>query len=206
MNRKNAPGSLFKVFLKYQSRSIKFYVAMSITLLLLSSIIPLKLAIARYSEPEPQAILVLGGHKNRFKFAAQFSHSHPDLNLLVSAAYSKFEQNRTIFQQAGVSSQKVDYDFCPTDTVTNFTCSIDYLKQRNIQHIYLITSDYHMARSRAIATLILGSRGITITPVSVPSKGYPKESKIRIIRDCIRSLIWIVTGRSGASFNPDLES
>ncbi len=192
--------------LKNKSQSIALYFFLVTTVFILSSIIPLRLAIARSQEPEPQGIIVLGGNKKRFKFAAQFSHSHPDLNILVSASYSRFKQNREIFKQAGVSAQKVHYDFCPTDTVTNFTCSIDYLKKHNIRHIYLITSDYHMTRSRAIGTLVLGSRGIIITPISVPSNGYLKESKIRVVRDCIRSLVWIINGRSGASLEPYLKS
>ncbi len=206
MTYKNTRKKLKSKRLKKKYRLITLYLIFMTTVFILSSIIPLRLAIARYQEPEPQAILVLGGNKKRFEFAAQFSHLHPDLDILVSAGYSRFEQNRAIFQQAGVADQKVDYDFCPTDTVTNFTCSIDYFKKNNVQHIYLITSDYHMTRSRAIGTLVLGSRGIAITPVSVPSKGFKQESKIRVIRDCLRSLIWIVTGRSGASLNPDLRS
>ena len=61
-----------------------------------------------------------------------------------------------------------------------------------------------MARSRAIATLVLGSRGIAVTPISVPSTGRQPESKLRIARDCIRSLVWMLTGHTGARFNPDL--
>ncbi|NEP32959.1 MULTISPECIES: YdcF family protein [unclassified Moorena] len=170
------------------------------------SIIPLRLAIARHQAPEPQAILVLGGNKDRFKFTAQFSQSHPELDIWVSDYPSNFEHNRQIFRKVGISDQRIHYDFCPTDTVTNFTCTVNYFYRQDIQHIYLVTSDYHMVRSRAIATFVLGSRGIAITPVTVPSKGYPKESKIRVIRDCIRSLLWIVTGKSGASLNPDIKS
>lgn len=191
---------------KKQYRLIILYFILVSTVCVVISIIPIRLIIAQYQEPKPQGILVLGGNKTRFEFAAQFSHLHPNLNILVSDYFSNLEENRDIFQQAGISDKKIDYDFCPTDTVTNFTCSIDYFKQQNIQHIYLITSDYHMTRSRAIGTLVLGSQGIMITPVSVASQGYPPETKIRVIRDCIRSLIWILTGRTGASFNPDLES
>lgn len=206
MSHKNKLKKLKIKIFKKPNRLIILYLILMTTVGILSSIIPLRLAIARYQEPEPQAILVLGGNKKRFEFAAQFSHLYPDLNILVSAGYSRFEQNRAIFKQANVSDQKVDYDFCPTDTVTNFTCSIDYLRDHNIQHIYLITSDYHMTRSRAIGTLVLGSRGIAMTPVSVRSKGRIKETKIRVIRDCIRSLVWILTGRSGASFEQYLKS
>lgn len=190
---------------KNKHKLIKLDLLLMIIVCFLSFIIPLRLVMARYQQPEPQRILVLGGNKKRFEFAAQFSHSHPDLDILVSASYSKFEQNRTTFQEEGVSAQKIHYDFCPTDTVTNFTCSIDYFKKNNVKHIYLITSDYHMRRSRAIGSLILGSRGIVMTPISVPHKIQRQESNIKIIRDIIRSFVWILTGRSGSSFKADFE-
>ncbi|NEQ82646.1 MAG: YdcF family protein [Moorea sp. SIO2I5] len=189
-----------------KNRLNKFWLVLLPMGLLFISIIPLRLAIARHQAPEPQAILVLGGNKDRFKFTAQFYHSHPELDIWVSDGSSNFEQNRNIFSKAVIPKQRMHYDFCPTDTVTNFTCIVQDFSRQDIQHIYLVTSDYHMVRSRAIATFVLGSRGITFTPVPVPSKGYRKESKIRVIRDCIRSLLWIVTGKTGASLNPDLKS
>lgn len=174
-------------------------------LIFLIGFIPLRLAISLIHAPTPEAILVLGGNSDRMKFAAQFWQQHPSLEIWVSDYRSNFTLNSSIFQAGGVPEQKVHYDFCPTDTVTNFTCFLKQVARRDIQHLYLITSDYHMARSRAIASVILGSRGIAVTPLSVPSKDRQPESLIRIIRDFIRSLLWIVTGRTGASLNPDLD-
>ena len=72
----------------------------------------------------------------------------------------------------------------------------------------MLTSDYHMRRARAIATLVFGSIGIAVTPVALPFPAHliQPESKLRITRDCIRSLILIVTGRTGASLNAELKS
>ncbi len=61
-------------------------------------------------------------------------------------------------------------------------------------------------RAGAIAPIVLGSRGIIVTPVVVPSTGVEFESWIHILRDCARSVIWIATGRTGASFNPKIKS
>ena len=55
-----------------------------------------------------------------------------------------------------------------------------------------------MPRAKAIATVVLGSQGIAFTPVTVPSKGTA-ESKLRILRDTSRALVWVITGRTGAS-------
>jgi uncharacterized SAM-binding protein YcdF (DUF218 family) len=92
-----------------------------------------------------------------------------------------------------------------TDTVTNFTTLVEDFVRQKLQHIYLITSDYHMKRARAIASIVLGSHGIAVTPVEVPSQGDKSESLVRVLRDCGRSVVWILTKRTGASFNPHVE-
>ncbi|NEP14416.1 MAG: YdcF family protein [Symploca sp. SIO2C1] len=196
--------SILKKIQKSRLR-LKVGLVVLITLSGLFSIIPLKLAIALHQAPEPEAILVLGSAPSRMRFAAQFSHSHPTLEIWVSDYYSNFAANQLIFRQNGVRDEQVHYNFYSTDTVTNFTSTVEDFMAQDIHHLYLITSEYHMARSRAIATLVLGSRGIAITPISVSSKGRQPESTLRIVRDCIRCLVWIVTGRTGASFNPDIK-
>lgn len=173
----------------------------TVGLTVLISAIFLRIAITLNQSPFPQAILVLEGNSDRIEFAAQFARLHPNLKIWVSGNPKGLSLNRSIFRQLGIPDQRIHYDFCAIDTVTNFTCTVEDFTTQNVQHLYLITSDYHMARSRAIAALVLGSRGIAVTPVSVPSKNHQSESLIRILRDCIRSLIWIGTGRSGASFN-----
>lgn len=169
-------------------------------LLLFTIIIPIRLAIASHQAPHPQAILTLGGEPAREKFTAQFAQKHPSLHIWVSTGIPP-KQARHIFQSAGIPDDHLHLDYRAVDTVTNFTTLVPDFQQRHIEHIYLITSDYHMPRAKAIATLVLGSRGIIFTPVSVPSN-QPKESKLRILRDIVRSLLWIITGRTGANFNP----
>ncbi|HEY9706719.1 MAG TPA: YdcF family protein, partial [Oculatellaceae cyanobacterium] len=106
-----------------------------------------------------------------------------------------------IFRAAGISDARVHLDYRALDTVTNFTTLVADFNSRNIQHLYLITSDFHMPRAKAIATIVLGSQGIAFTPVSIPSN-EPAESKLRILRDTGRALLWMIVGRTGASFNP----
>lgn len=81
-------------------------------------------------------------------------------------------------------------------------CSIipTRLAAQKIQHIYVVTLDYHMPRSLAIAAIVLGSRGIFVTPVAVVSDQPALESPVRIARDCVRSVLWLLTGLTGASF------
>ncbi|MDB9354447.1 YdcF family protein [Nodularia spumigena CS-588/05] len=169
-------------------------------ILALLSIIPIRLAIATYQSPHPQAILTLGGGSDREEFTAEFAQKHPHLDIWVSSGIPP-ERAQAIFENANIANHRLHLDYLAVDTVTNFTSLIDDFKHKEIQHIYLITSAYHMPRAKTIATLVLGSQGIIFTPVSIPSP-KPRESIVRIVRDSGRSLLWIVSGRTGASFHP----
>lgn len=57
-----------------------------------------------------------------------------------------------------------------------------------------------MPRARAIAFIVLGSRGIVFTPLPVVSN-QNQESAFRIFRDVVRSLIWMFTNWTGVK-NP----
>lgn len=171
------------------------------TLIGLFSIIPAKIAIAFHQTAVPQVILVLGGDYKRMEFAAQFWQAHKDLDIWVSDFESNLNYNRRIFQQFGVPNQQLRFDGKATDTVTNFTFMVDKFADRKLQHIYLITSDYHISRAGAIASIVLGSEGIVVTPLPVLSSGEKSESLLRVMRDCGRSFLWIFTERTGASFS-----
>jgi uncharacterized SAM-binding protein YcdF (DUF218 family) len=171
----------------------------------LTSIIPIKIAIAFNQVPVPQAIFVLGGEDNRMESAAQFWQLQTNLDIWVSDYESNLNHNRQIFQRFSVPNQQLRLDGRATDTVTNFTSMVDKFIEQKLQHIYLITSDYHMQRARAIASIVLGSQGIVVTPLAVPSLGEKSESLLRVIRDCGRSLVWIFSNRTGASFNPHIK-
>ncbi len=167
-------------------------------ILVLLSIIPIRIVIASYIAPRPQAILTLGGSLGREEFTAEFAQYFPDLEIWVSSGLPP-QKSREIFQAAGIPDSRIHLDYRAVDTVTNFTTLVADFQQRQINHVYLITSDFHMPRAKAIATIVLGSHGITFTPVSIPSDRQ-KESRLRILRDIGRSLVWILTGRTGASF------
>ncbi len=192
---------------KYMSsKNLRFNHLILIGFLSLLSVIPIKLAIARMLAPTPQAIFVLGGSSDRMEFAVQFWQSHPHLDIWVSDDLLELEADRQIFLRFGVPRDRLHLDGRATDTVTNFTTLAADFVSHKLQNLYLITSDFHMRRSRAIAAIVLGSRGVVVTPVAVPSESIPPESLVRVLRDCGRSVLWIITGRSGASLNPHLQS
>ena len=177
-------------------------IALAAFLLILLGTIPIKLAIASYQAPQPQAILMLGGGEDREKFTAQFAQNHPSAIIWVSSGISCEKANK-IFREAGISQERVNLDYRAVDTVTNFTSLVKDFKKLNLKHLYLITSDFHLPRAEAIAIIVLGSRGITFTPISVPSQ-LPKETFLHISRDILRSIFWIITGYTGASLNPNI--
>lgn len=181
----------------HKRRGYRLFLA---ALLVLLSIIPVKLAIAYYQTPLPQAILTLGGGSDREEFTAQFAQMYPSLEIWVSSGAS-INNARQIFQAAGIPNTRVHIDRRAVDTVTNFTSLVPDFKKRHVQHLYLITSDFHMPRAKAIAFFVLGSQGIAFTPISIPSN-KPPESWLHILRDSSRALLWIIIRRTGASFNP----
>lgn len=174
-------------------------------MVLLLGSIALKLTITIHQAPQPEAIIVLGGGTGREEAAAQLAKHDPELEVWVSSGDKPPQAGYAVFQAAGVTIERVHLDYRATDTVTNFTTLVAEFKQHDIRHLYLVTSDFHMPRATAIATLVLGSQGIAFTPIAVPSN-RPKESMLRIVRDCARSLLWIVTRQTGENLGDLLKT
>jgi uncharacterized SAM-binding protein YcdF (DUF218 family) len=168
----------------------------AVTVLLSLGYIPARLALAQQQAPDPKVILILGGSSDRETIAAQLAHHQPNLDIWVS---SGSPYAASIFREAGIPNSRLHLDCRATDTVTNFTTVVSDFKRRGIQHVYVLTSEFHMARAIAIATVVFGSQGIAFTPVSVPNLQPRTESRLRILRDVGRSLVWVASGRTGAS-------
>lgn len=183
--------------IKMKQRLFLSLVGITIIIIVLG-LIPLKLAIARYQVSQPQAILTLGGGQDREEFTAKFAQTHPNLPIWVSTG-SPNHIIRQIFREAGITETRLHLDRRAVDTVTNFTTLVEDFQRNRIKHLYLITSDFHMTRARAIAFFVLGSHGITFTSVSLPSKESP-ESRLIVVRDACRALLWLFTGYTGANF------
>lgn len=171
-------------------------------LVLLISFIPIRLVLAQMRSPIPQVIFTLGGGSGREEFTALFAQQHPTLDIWVSSGAST-QQAKDIFRRAAIADNRINIDRRAIDTVTNFTSLVKDFRDRDIHHLYLITSDFHMRRARAIAFFVFGSRGITTTPVIITSQ-QPNESLIKVARDIGRSILWIATGHTGASLHPQL--
>jgi len=170
--------------------------ALATLLIVLLSYIPAQMLLTRIQFPQPQAIFTLGGRPAREAFTAEFAQIHPDLPIWISSGMNPIKA-QPLFTAAEVDLSRVRFDFHATDTVTNFTTLVDEFDRRQIRHVYLITSDFHMTRARAIAAIVFGSRGIITTPVIVPSPTAP-ESTAHVLRDVVRSVVWLLTQKTGA--------
>lgn len=155
---------------------------------------------------QPQAIFVLGGSPEREAFAAEFAREHPNLPVWVSSG-SPEDYAYWVFSESQIASDRLHLDYRAVDTVTNFTSLVEDFQDKNIRSLYLITSDYHMRRARTIGAIVFGSRGIEFEAVPIPSD-EPEESLGKVARDAARSLLWVMTGRTGASLrnHPTVQS
>lgn len=142
----------------------------------------------------PEALLVLGGHEERERYAAQLAQQHPDLPIWISSG-SPQAYAQEIFRNAGIKSDRLHFDYRAKDTVTNFTTLVDELKAQGVDSVYLITSENHMRRAKIIGDIVLRSRGINFQPISVPSKNPPEPIE-KTVRDGARACFWLVTGRT----------
>lgn len=164
------------------------------------SVIPIRIAIATNQAPIPQAIFILGGDPKREIAAAQIAAYYPDITIWISSGELP-TQTQAMFQTVGVRADRLNLDYKASDTVTNFTTLVLDLKTQDIQHVYLITSDFHMPRAKAIGTIVFGSQGIVLTPIAI-SSNRPAEPTYKMVRDISRSLLWLATGRTGTRLRP----
>lgn len=138
-----------------------------------------------------KAIFVLGGEVERDLYAVQLGEEVPGTLVFVSSPGGGAEERLRSLELA--SRLRLSWD--ATDTVTNFSTVIPSLIRAGVTHVLLVTSPYHMPRSRAIASVMLGAVGITFErrPV-VGGLEIPVEPHWKTWRDCLRAWLWRLTG------------
>ena len=193
------------MFFKFQSREESNLVLVNpiskLRKLMLLSLVSASLCVGFKPIPQnidttPDALLVLGGHEERERFAASLAQKYPDLPIWISSG-SPQHYAQEIFNRAGIKSDRLHFDYRASDTVTNFTTLVSELKKEGIDSVYLITSENHMARAKVIGEIVFGSRGINFEPIAVPSNN-PPEPVEKCVRDGARSILWLLTGHTGA--------
>lgn len=189
--------------MKYWKQAL-FYVfsAISVTITLAWLNAQIRLIFATHQTPTPQIALVLGGRAERERFAAHLARQQPMLDVWISTGRPRCTLEE-IFKLEDVSLSRLHTDYQATDTVTNFTTMVSKLKVQDVKHLYLVTSAFHMPRSEAIAFWVLGSHGIAYTPITVDDEYKISEPQHKIWRDVMRSWLWLLTGRSSSSLDPN---
>ncbi len=159
--------------------------------------------------PPPQLIFVLGGDVERERVAAELAR-RDGLPVIVSGG-SNPEYAHWLFRGRGLDDNRVRLDYRATDTLSNFTSVVDDLKLAKIRHMLLITSSDHMDRALLVGRVVAGSRGIALTPVTVPcGERCEPEDWRKVWGDGLRAGLWLLTGRdlrdwAAVRFGPLLE-
>jgi uncharacterized SAM-binding protein YcdF (DUF218 family) len=142
-------------------------------------------------KPMPQAIFVLGGDRERETFAVELARENTELHLWISSGQSDADRLLSIPWLQG----RVHIDWKALDTVTNFSTMISQFHQVGVSSLYLVTSDYHMRRANAVASIMLGLSGIKYMPIVVPPvQARPPEQLYKVMRDVVRAFIWVISG------------
>ena len=145
--------------------------------------------------PPPQMILVLGGDVAREQRAADLA-ARQGLPVVVSGGSNPEYAHWLFEQRQGLPSHQVQLDYRARDTLSNFTSLVDDLRGARIRHALLVTSSDHMDRALLIGRIVAGSRGIALTPVSVPCGDRCHAEEIgKVWGDGVRAMVWVVTGR-----------
>jgi uncharacterized SAM-binding protein YcdF (DUF218 family) len=138
---------------------------------------------------------VLGGDADREEVAAVIARRER-LPVLVTGGTNP-EYARWLFQERqGLPADLVQLDYRARDTLSNFTSLVEDLRQARIRNVYLVTSADHMDRALAVGRIVAGSRGIHLTPISVPcGELCVEEGRSKVWGDGVRAAIWVMTGR-----------
>lgn len=141
--------------------------------------------------------LVLGGSIYREDFALTTWHQqNPDVPIYISGG-STTEDIYARLAPNGESLPPFVNDLRAKTTNGNFTSMVDIFKEQGYQHVYVLTSSYHMKRSMVLANIILGSRGLTSEGVVAhDDPGRVESTKILVLDSAIASL-WVALGPLG---------
>ena len=139
-------------------------------------------------------ILHLGGTWARACTAADLAQYLDDYLVIVSSEGNE-EGFRAVYEKAGIPADKVIHDQAAWDTVTNFTHTYRLLISLGVERLFVVTSDFHMPRARAIAKAVWGGRIKELHFIEHPhsSKSAKSDAKYIFI-DRLRAIIWRWTG------------
>ena len=143
-----------------------------------------------------EVLLVLGGSETR-ELACAALHSGEALLVLSSGAATPEE----CAAAAGIDLRRVVVDRRAVCTVTNFTSIVTDLEKAGCRSVVITTSPSHMRRAFLVGCVCLGSRGIRCERRCCRDDDDPEgprqESTLRVLRDLLRSALWLLAGWDG---------
>jgi len=146
----------------------------------------------RSLEP-PTAIVVLGGGIQRETVAARLAQHYPHLPVIISSGSTIPCLYRVFVEENQVDWQRIKVDLRAEDTLTNFTSILPYLQAQHHKTVFLVTTSGHLTRSRMLAAIIWGSRGIAVRPQVMEGIGH-NESWVKLLFDLMRAIAWFLFG------------
>ena len=106
-------------------------------------------------------ILHLGGNPNRIQKTIEVAKEHPTATIIISSEgnhpFIKDQLNKN-----NINLKRVIFDDSAYDTVGNFTDTYKLIKNLKANKVYIVTSNWHMERAVAIASIVYAFRGIEI--------------------------------------------
>ena len=141
-----------------------------------------------------KVIIELGGNPaGRTPKAIELATQMPDAFLLFGTVEDPALCINSC-KSAGIDKSRFYLDYLAWDTVTNFTCTYNRIRNLGAKELYIVTDGYHMERAMAIAKIVFTGTGINLIP-SPSSPVDHKEPASRIALDKIRSWLWKLTGQ-----------
>ena len=139
-------------------------------------------------------ILELGGNASRMKTAIALAKIYPDAQIIISSEGNPVGVN-DMLEAAGISEDKYIFDYNAWDTVTNFTKTLQLVKSYKPQNVYVVTDQFHMRRSMAIARAVYVLQGINLHPVPyLGTTSKDSEDEHLVKTDRFRAWLWRLTG------------
>ena len=134
-------------------------------------------------------ILHLGGSMLRGTRVLELKQQYPDADILVS---SEGGDPVLWYEKRGATAV---HDTEAWDTVTNFTYTFDRIKSEyDPKRIIVVTHDWHMPRSRAIAEAVYLFRGVELVYEPYLDGSQRDSDRNYLPLDFLRALLWRFTG------------